>query len=217
MLRLRFPDLTPLRQRALLHLVEALQAARELRQSPVAFACERSDLHDAGVTDAILRWLCTKGLVEHRVETTKPRQRRRTFRRATNLHFGESSCFVLTDDGCALAQRCAIRARLRPPTAQQAASNHRPSYDSARRMLLCDGQVVKQFKMRAQNQELILLAFEEERWPSQLADPLPGKNGMDAKRRLNETIRSLNSNHHKPVLRFRGDGTGKGIVWEKLR
>jgi hypothetical protein len=75
---------------------------------------------------------------------------------------------------------------------------------------------VKQFKTRAQNQELILLAFEEEHWPSHLADPLPGKNGMDAKRRLNETIRSLNSNHRKPVLRFRGDGAGKGIVWERL-
>lgn len=39
---------------------------------------------------------------------------------------------------------------------------------------------------------------------------------MDAKRRLNEAVKNLNSHQLNPILRFHGDGTGKGIVWEKL-
>ena len=34
------------------------------------------------------------------------------------------------------------------------------------------------------------------------------------KRRLHDTIRSLNRNQKEGRLRFKGDGTGEGIVWE---
>ncbi|MFO0969647.1 MAG: hypothetical protein U0793_29160 [Gemmataceae bacterium] len=61
---------------------------------------------------------------------------------------------------------------------------------------------------------MILLAFEEEGWPPRLLDPLPGKENSDPKTRLNQAIRHLNDGQR--ILRFRGDGTGRGILWEAV-
>jgi len=44
-----------------------------------------------------------------------------------------------------------------------------------------------------------------------------GRNGSTTRfprRRLHDTIKSLNRNQTKDVLRFKGDGTGEGILWE---
>ena len=52
--------------------------------------------------------------------------------------------------------------------------------------------LVKRFKVPAPNQEMILAAFEEESWPVRIDDPLPVHPCLAAKRRLHETITSLN-------------------------
>jgi hypothetical protein len=73
---------------------------------------------------------------------------------------------------------------------------------------------VKRFKVPARNQELILTAFEEEEWPSQLDDPLPPTARVDSKQRLHDAIVRLNRKQKQELLVFRGDGTGRGIIWE---
>jgi hypothetical protein len=74
--------------------------------------------------------------------------------------------------------------------------------------------VVKRFRVPAASQEAILAAFEEESWPPRIDDPLPPRNDLSPKRRLQETIKSLNRNQSHPLIRFSGDGNAQGVLWE---
>lgn len=89
-----------------------------------------------------------------------------------------------------------------------------PAWDAERRELRVCGALVKRFKWPAANQEIVLAAFEEEGWPSRIDDPLPVEAEQDPKRRLHDTIKCLNRKQERPLLHFRGDGTGEGVVWE---
>src|SRR5262249_56888891 len=83
-----------------------------------------------------------------------------------------------------------------------------------RRSLMFRGQLVKQFKVPAANQEIVLVAFEEESWPARIDDPLPLVPALEPKRRLHDTINSLNPHQRAPLLRFFGDGSGEAVCWE---
>ncbi len=76
--------------------------------------------------------------------------------------------------------------------------------------------IVKEYRTPAPNQQLILSAFQEENWPHRIDDPLPPHPELDAKRRLHETIISLNRNQKNRTLRFSGDGNGLGIRWQAI-
>ncbi|MGE0759544.1 MAG: hypothetical protein AB7O38_21175 [Pirellulaceae bacterium] len=91
-----------------------------------------------------------------------------------------------------------------------------PRWDCDYREIRYDNRVVKQFKLPSPNQEAILLAFEEEGWPPRIDDPLPPHPECDPKQRLHDTIRSLNRNQKNRLLRFKGDGTGQGVLWEAV-
>ena len=89
-----------------------------------------------------------------------------------------------------------------------------PRWDALRRELLVDGQVVKRFRVPAPNQIALLAAFEEEGWPPRIFDPLPPQADQDPACRLRETIKALNGHHRVRMLRFSGDGTGEGVLWQ---
>ena len=91
-----------------------------------------------------------------------------------------------------------------------------PKWDHDRQELRLGGVIVKQFKVPAPNQEVILAAFQEESWPVRIDDPLPVHPCIAAKRRLHETITSLNRNQRLRVINFSGDGSGQGVRWEAL-
>jgi hypothetical protein len=91
-----------------------------------------------------------------------------------------------------------------------------PCWDQDRRMLFFGGQLVKRFRWQAVNQEAILSAFQEEGWPTRIDDPLTPSQEIVAKRRLSDTIKCLNRGRANPLLRFGGDGTGEGVIWEPL-
>lgn len=76
------------------------------------------------------------------------------------------------------------------------------------------GSLIKQFIWPAENQELILAAFEEQGWPTRIDDPLPLRDGVCPKRRLHDTIKCLNRKRIVAHIRFAGDGTGQGVRWE---
>jgi hypothetical protein len=122
-------------------------------------------------------------------------------------------------DGTGAARNITRKAALTPNRAAAASNTPRPHWNAAQRELWYAGQLVKRFRVRAANQELILAAFEEEGWPARVDDPLPGLAKLVlAKIRLRVQIERLNGAHATPgLLRFRGDGTGQGIVWQALK
>lgn len=93
----------------------------------------------------------------------------------------------------------------------------RPAWDKNLRELRFGKQVVKRFRVPAENQEIILAVFEEEGWPESIDDPLPPAANIDPKRRLQATIKSLNRHQIVPSLRFHGNGGGRVIYWNATR
>jgi hypothetical protein len=91
-----------------------------------------------------------------------------------------------------------------------------PTWDPHRQQLRLGDKIVKEFKLPAPNQELILMAFEEEGWPVRIDDPLPPHSDQDPKQRLHSTLNALNRHQKNRLLRFCGDGRGQGIRWEVL-
>lgn len=92
-----------------------------------------------------------------------------------------------------------------------------PTWDRDRQQLRVGKVIVKEFKVPASNQEAILAAFQEENWPPRIDDPLSPVPDQDPKRRLHDTINSLNRNQKQALVRFLGDGSGQGVRWEFTR
>lgn len=86
----------------------------------------------------------------------------------------------------------------------------KPRWDAQRGEFWFGGRLCKRFRQQAQNQRLVLAAFEEECWPNRIDDPLPPDPEVDHRQRLADTVRRLNDN---PLIRFELDGTGEGILY----
>jgi hypothetical protein len=87
-------------------------------------------------------------------------------------------------------------------------------WDRMRRELRLGSVLVKRFRVPALNQELILAAFQELGWPQLIDDPLAPTAAQDPKQRLHQAIDRLNRSQIARRIRFRGNGTGKAILWE---
>lgn len=207
---------------ALALLLESRAYAEELERSPWDFAVEIGSLRAAGLTTSDLRWLVCKSHVEHARESTMPGDQTRCFRAGGGLTFSRRTCFVLTETGVAYARRAIATASYAAGSNGHgervvhatASGGQRPKWDRERQELRVGEIVVKQYKVPAANQETILAAFEEEGWPVRLDDPLPPHPEQDSKRRLHDTIVSLNRNQKNSVIRFSGDGSGQGVRWQ---
>jgi hypothetical protein len=208
--------------RGLALLLEALEYAQEVGRDRWEFALELSCLAQAGVTLSALRWLLHKSYLEHAIEQTQPGAAQRTFRPINNLTMPPGCCFVLTESGLHLARRFEEQGHAVPDPGERksdpalpvaGATPGRPQWRVDHRELWCGPLLVKEFRRPAPHQELVLAAFEEEGWPSQIDDPLPGVMDVDPKRRLHDAIIRLNRHQRNRVLVFRGDGSGKAIRW----
>ena len=207
-------------------LLDAFQYAADVARDVWDFSVEIDTLRQAGWGNSEFRWLVCKGFVRHAVETTLVGDETRSYRhprRAQALIFSGKTCFILTDAGFHFA--ASVLDRLAPPPAEPdpesglltagiASVGCLPKWDRERQELRVGDVVVKQFKVPAANQERILAAFEEDGWPIRIDDPLPPAAEQDSKRRLHDTINSLNRNQRHHLIRFIGDGTGQGIRWE---
>ncbi len=89
-----------------------------------------------------------------------------------------------------------------------------PHFDFANHKLWFDGKLVKHFRQPAESQELLLKAFEEDGWQP-IDDPLRPKPGRDSKRHLRNTVGNLNRYQINRLIRFRCNGTGTGVSWER--
>lgn len=207
---------TPALRAALAALLEAHDSAQALRQLAWDFALDIGDLRAAGLASSALRSLLCRGYLEHRLETTRPRAKHRTFRRSANLRLTDQSCFVLTGAGLLLARETRRLAAGKELPAEPDGGPARPRWDGECRELRWRSEVVKQFRQPAPDQETILAAFEEEGWPPHIDDPLSPQPGRDAKDRLHQTIHNLNHHQRRPLIHFQGDGNGCGVRWTLL-
>ena len=215
---------------ALSRLRQGLEYARDLGQDVWDFAVEIQTLRADGLTNNDFRWLVCKGYVQHAGEVTVLGDDCRSFRRLGRLNFCRKTCFVLTEQGSAMLDRTGtagviatvITAAVRRPPgrldpdgrADGVAARVCPEWDADRQELWLSGRIVKQFKVPAPNQEMVLAAFQEEGWPNRIDDPIPPHPDQDPKHRLHDTINSLNRNQKSRLLHFIGDGSGQGVRWE---
>jgi hypothetical protein len=103
---------------------------------------------------------------------------------------------------------------MKPPRKHRPhAAPHIPVWDSQRRLLRVGDRVLFHFAQHARSQEPILAAFEEDRWPPRIDNPLDGNDETDARERLHYAVKRLNAKTRQ-VIRFLRDGTGDGVIWE---
>jgi hypothetical protein len=214
-----------LQERAILCLLEAYNDAVNFRQDIWQFALQLPGLRADGIPDFVLRRLIAQGFAAHAQETTRLQARRRSMEPLAHLQFSEQSCFVLTEAGLAMARTFKCSEEPNPEVRQgfPFPANQAPSVcpsfircDNGHRELRLADSVVKRYRKCGENQELVLLAFQEQDWQRCIHDPLPPRAGLNAKRRLRDTIARLNRGQITPVLRFHGDHTGRGVYWEVL-
>lgn len=194
------------------------------------FAVEIEEFRRAQITNSELRWLLFRGYARHAAETAAS-DGRRQFRQVAATCLSEASCFVISKEGLSLVEAWSVPStEFDAPTSvlpmrlsQEAVGNvpaltveERPFWDAKRRKLLIEGKVVKQFHCPAPSQQLVLDAFQVAHWPAHIMDPLPLQAAQCPKRRLHDAIKRLNRNHAHEAIRFSGDGSGRGVLWERL-
>jgi len=222
--------------RAIHRLCIARRYAAETGRDPWEFAVTIAELLREGVSESDLRWLACRGQIEYATEVASTGPERR-YEHRVSLRFSKRTAFIVTEAGFELQRKTrnnldhrngasitranstngAIGPAVRPTTQDGSGElngNDRPKWDQDRRELRCSGRLIKVFKLPSPMQERILIAFEEEHWPPRIDDPLPVHPDLDPKRRLHDTIKSLNRNQKTNLIRFMGDGTGEGIRWE---
>jgi hypothetical protein len=208
---------------ALEMLYEAALYAQDLNRSMWDFSLEIGLLREGGLAHSDLRWMLCKGLLEQAGEIHCNESGSRRFHPRSSLSFTRSSCFVLTEAGQNFVREtlngtvATNRDELLLPRSAASLSSQleiKPCWDRDRQELRVAGQLVKQFKVPAPNQEIVLAAFHEENWPVRIDDPLPPRPDVEPKRRLHDTINSLNRNQKTELMRFFGDGSGQGVRWE---
>jgi hypothetical protein len=219
--------LTPTIRSAIWLLKDAADCADELQRDRWEFSVELSALHRLGLSVNECRWLLATGLAKHACETTSSHAVRRIFQPCANLSFPKRTCLVISERGLACAttvlrgeRRSAASSHRTPASPRHVTSDEdgaqprTPTWDPDRQQLRVGKKIVKEFKVPAANQEAILAAFQEDGWVPRIDDPLPPSQNQDSKRRLHDTINSLNRSQRHPLVRFLGDGKGEGIRWE---
>jgi len=142
----------------------------------------------------------------------------------TNVAFASVTCSIVTgDDSRRLQGSMAVATLPTAPLSDRRAlpvvSFHAaefPRWNAGARILRFKGTVVKRFTKPANNQEHVLMAFEEEGWPEHIDDPIPPHGDIDPKRCLHGTIARLNQHQERRLIRFSGDGRGEGVRWEPI-
>ncbi len=207
---------------ALAILLEGLEYAQQLDAARWDFAVEVSSLRRLKLSNNDLRWLLAHDLVEHAVELATDGSTR-SFRKQAPTSIGKRSCFVLTETGAALARDLRpdaksygdndVGARRGFATAQgNSADAPSPCWDRNRRELWFGATLVKRFTLPSPDQESILTAFEEQRWPARIDDPALTAQDSTRHAKLLETVQQLNRRHRSALIHFQCDG-GRGIFW----
>jgi hypothetical protein len=222
-------------------LVQAASYASCLKCSRWQFAVDVNEFREHGVSLTDLRYLTHMRLIEHAEEISGRVSKSRRFRKIGAMTLSAHSCIVLSKSGMASAaslhpalsvRRFAelsrvnghsikamngfdLQTRENEPTVSRLLQIT-PIWNLRLRRLSLGRLIVKQYHLPAPNQERVLTRFHDENWIEQIADPLPRVAEINPKQRLHETIAALNRRQTNPVLRFMGDGTGRGVRWAPI-
>ncbi len=222
---------------ALVLLLQAYDRATKLGHEKWDFALEIQALKEVGVNHNDLRTLICQGIAEHLIEQTRTGSEHRTYRLPRGLRIGRRSCFALATEALAIVRKVAHQTEMngchrvsenrfvdaapmptpKGPiglTSVNDAEPAKPTFDPVMRTLSLGSSLVKAFRVPAQNQIIILSAFQEDNWPPILDDPLPPQPEQEPKKRLRDTIRCLNRNQKRCLIKFFGDGQGLGVGWK---
>jgi hypothetical protein len=206
-------------QAAISFLLQAHREAERRKLPDWEFAVELEALERLGVTVNALRSLIADGYIEHRIEVTGRKSKRRVFRRVGHSGFSGRSCFVLTAKGLARGGRMTGKRGSASPVRAPMVLNGQgellpvPVWDAKNRILLYDGRAVKRFKRPAPNQEVILKQFQRMKWKQRVPNPLPRVERMNRKVRLRDTVKHLNRRHEVKAMRFHSTDCGHFVTW----
>jgi hypothetical protein len=219
LLRIREKGSRPSLRAPLALLLQATAFARRLGRSKWDFGVDGRFLKAAGLTLSQLHWLTEWNYVElAKIAPRRLNRKRADFPPAHTSWSGETRA-VLTPKGEKAARRiCATASKqgeVFPSATLSRLYSLAPTWNAVERRLSFEDLVVKTFLQPAANQELILAAFEEEGWPHGIDDPLPPRAGLSAKRRLHDAIKNLNRCQQHCLICFRGDGSGRRVVWDR--
>ena len=201
----------------LLWLYSQHQLAQLAGSSIWQYALELPRLRQRSVTDRLLQTLLERGLIEHRVETTAPGAKRRTFRRAAGPPWQERSCFVLTPAGIAFTMKTMCsKTSESMQTSRAGEQKPIPRFDASTGELWYDGTRLKRFPFRNTNTVFLLSAFELFGWTEDPVDnPLPGRTEEPIHaRRLHQAIRHLNCGLKR--IRFEVLRGGRQVRWLRI-
>ena len=201
---------------------EANEYSKDLSISPWNFAIPFSDTKKFHVNKNDLRWMIAKGWIK----SDDPETDKLTNDPAIDFprKVSDTSQFILGELKPATIKFLLPLSVPALPLSPEATAARKPQntdnfdtpkWNTERRELYFHGEMVKRFRWPAPNQETILEVFSEEGWPLKIEDPLPQESGLNPKRRLGDTIKCLNRNQRASLIRFRGDGTGEGVIWER--
>jgi hypothetical protein len=132
---------------------------------------------------------------------------------ARHLLFGNTSCFILSDGGAACVRELTATRSDSPVSGRRIAAVC-PVWVKAQRTLFWENHVVLDFRRAAPNREAILSAFEAEHWPEHLPDVVTHFAGRKSLPRLHDAVKNLNRMQRVLLIRFAGDGTGRGVCWK---
>lgn len=207
------------------------------------FSIKLSEIQNLGAETYVVRKLICQGLIVHRKETTgaiPSDDKRRTFGETDGLVLSEKSCFVVSKQGYQIVNSYKMNSEAKESDAtsshhSQPLGQHnktekvetgilgassrphqlnKPVWDRERRELRLGEFVVKRFRWPAVNQELVLNAFEDLGWPPRISNPLATHPNICPKTRLHDTLKCLNRKQVNELIKFRGDGTGLGVLLE---
>lgn len=230
------PSTTPFVDGPLREAVMLLWKARRLADDAGCdswdFAIELGELRRLGASICEVRWLLARGMAAQAGELPLGTTGRRRFSAPSTWAVRPNSCFVITETGLAWANRSTDKAALAKVASATTAGQERsqldllpraetsgrlrPFYNNFRSELVFGSEVIKRFRTPALNQQAVLSAFQSLAWPDRINDPLTPSDELCPRRRLSETIRALNRRQMRRVVRFSGDGSGRGILWERI-
>lgn len=217
---------------ALRMLIRAYQYAVDTKVDRWEYAISISEFRYAGVMISELRWLLYSGSAIHARETVYANGQYRKYTRLDIRSIPPDASFILSDQGVK-ALEASVQTAVAPKTMLVGSPSNGtrrnapileiaanlgsvPEWDARKRELKFQGEIVRAFRSTAPNQERILAAFQEEGWARRIDDPLPPQSNQDPQERLRSAIKQLNRSQDNKLLRFCGDGSGRGILWQGL-
>ena len=189
------------------HLRDAHEVAASHKKTCWELAVEVDELYRKGFSVNEIRQGLLNKHCEMRVEITGCESDQRVFEPVNSLFVPRNACLVVTQAGINYLDACAEEL----DSANGCSTV--PVWKPDQRSLFFDGVLIKRYRCPARNQEIVLSAFQEDGWVARIDDPLPTKNEVDRKQRLQDTIKGLNRNRKSETLTFTGDGTASGIIW----